>query len=101
ARDRKRTRSIQAFFASLTHELKTPLTSIRLQAESIADPTNDDAFKRQLVERLLADTSRLEAQVERSLELARLEGGGPVFVQGYELKNLIERGLRQQLETQA
>ena len=32
--ERKRTFSLHTFFASMTHELKTPLTSIRLQAES-------------------------------------------------------------------
>lgn len=71
-REQRRAKSVQAFFASVTHELKTPLTSIRLQAESLQE---EHAESRHLA-RLLEDTLRLESQVERTLELARVEGGG-------------------------
>lgn len=90
-RDMRRARSIQAFFASVTHELRTPLTSIRLQAESIAENFSESSPERALVGRLMEDTTRLEAQVERTLELARVEGGGPVFVQPLQLKPWVER----------
>lgn len=90
-RDMRRARSIQAFFASVTHELRTPLTSIRLQAESIAENFSESSPERELVGRLMEDTTRLEAQVERTLELARVEGGGPVFVQPLQLKPWLER----------
>jgi signal transduction histidine kinase len=93
-RDSRRARSIQAFFASVTHELKTPLTSIRLQAESIADslPANHEC--RELFQRMREDTSRLETQVERMLELARVEGGGPVHSRSVDLRLLAERFLK-------
>jgi signal transduction histidine kinase len=91
-RDLKRSRSIQAFFASVTHELRTPLTSIRLQAESIADISGDPAQKA-LIERLLEDTLRLESQVERTLELARVEGGGPVLLQTVQVKPWLDRAI--------
>jgi signal transduction histidine kinase len=90
-RDARRTRSLQAFFASLTHELRTPLTSIRLQAESIADSLPPEADQKDLVQRLLEDTQRLELQVERVLELARVEGGGPIFTQAIQVKPWLER----------
>lgn len=89
-REAERTRSLQAFFASVTHELRTPLTSIRLQAESIADSVPENATERPLVERLLEDTSRLESQVERTLELARVEGGGTVLNQPFRVKPWLE-----------
>jgi signal transduction histidine kinase len=92
-RDAKRTRSLQAFFASMTHELRTPLTSIRLQAESIAD-ANPNETQKPLVERLLEDTQRLELQVERVLELARVEGGGPIFTRSIQTRPLLERMIR-------
>lgn len=95
-RDARRTRSLQAFFASMTHELRTPLTSIRLQAESISDAMGEQADqKRELVERLLEDTQRLEQQVDRVLELARVEGGGPLFTQRMHLQSWIERVIRE------
>lgn len=92
-RDYKRTRGLQAFFASLTHELRTPLTSIRLQAESIADSIDDES-NNELIGRLLEDTTRLESQVNRTLELARIEGGGAVFNQQLPIKPWIERQIR-------
>ena len=92
-RDYRRARSIQAFFASVTHELKTPLTSIRLQAESSADSLPDTHEAKPLTGRLMEDSSRLETQVERVLELARLEGGGPVFSRTVNLRQWIDRFL--------
>lgn len=89
-RDQRRSRQIQSFFASFTHELKTPLTSIRLQAESIAENPSDN----KLVTRLLQDTARLESQVEKTLELARMEGGGSLATQSMQLRNWLDRQIR-------
>lgn len=86
-RDRRRMRALQAFLASVTHELKTPLTSIRLQAESLGETVPHNA----LIGRLLEDTSRLEAQVEKTLELARLEGGGASMLQPLPIASWLER----------
>jgi len=94
-RDMKRNRSMHAFFASVTHELKTPLTSIRLQAESIAEgfAGTDGGRRNILVSRLLEDTMRLESQVERTLELGRIEGGGKLHVRPVRIKPIIERAM--------
>jgi len=88
-RDMQRARGTQAFFAALTHELRTPLTSVRLQTEAIAagEPTQE------LIERLLADTHRLESQIDKTLELARIEGGGSLAEQAIRLEPWLERVL--------
>ena len=86
-RDRRRTNALAAFLASVTHELKTPLTSIRLQAESIAETAQPSP----LIERLLEDTTRLEGQVEKTLELARLEGGGALALQPMPITTWVQR----------
>ena len=39
----------------------------------------------------MEDTMRLESQVERTLELARVEGGGPVFPEPMELKPWLDQ----------
>ncbi len=96
-RDQRRTNSLRAFFASVTHELRTPLTSIRLQAESLADT----GYTSPLVERLLEDTSRLEAQVEKTLELARLEGGGEVDLQPLPIRAWLQRQIQSKTATRA
>ena len=90
-RDLKRTVQIRTFFASVTHELRTPLTSIRLQAESIAEAMPPDSSTTSLVQRLLEDTQRLESEVERTLQLARLKGGGALYLQGIQLCPFIDR----------
>jgi signal transduction histidine kinase len=89
-RDMQRARGTQAFFAALTHELRTPLTSVRLQTEAIAagEPTQE------LIERLLTDTHRLESQIDKTLELARLEGGGSLAEQAIRLDTWLERVLQ-------
>ncbi len=93
-RDMRRVRGLQAFFASVTHELRTPLTSIRLQAESIAENLRAEESQKHLVERLLEDTIRMESQVERTLELARVEGGGPVYTQPIQIKPWLDRSIQ-------
>jgi len=89
-RDMQRARGTQAFFAALTHELRTPLTSVRLQSEAIAA----GAPTQELVERLLSDTYRLESQIDKTLELARIEGGGALAEQAIRLDPWLERVLR-------
>jgi signal transduction histidine kinase len=98
-RDHLRARGVQAFFASVTHELRTPLTGIRLQAESIADTlesqkSGPNEHLVTLSQRLIEDSMRLESQVDRTLELARVEGGGPVLNQPLQIKPWLDRFLK-------
>jgi signal transduction histidine kinase len=90
-REARRARGMQAFFAAVTHELRTPLTSIRLQAEAIAEGDQ----RAELARRLLEDSSRLESQIDKTLELARIEGGGPLAEQSVPLRGWLERTLGQ------
>lgn len=60
--------------SDVAHELKTPLTSIRLVAETISDRV-DPSLKKWL-DRLLNEILRLSNLVEDLLNLSRLERGG-------------------------
>lgn len=77
-KDQKKTKSLQAFFASLTHELKTPLASIRLQGEVINEilTSKNDPTLNKLSARLIEDTGKLETQMDKILQLSRIERGG-------------------------
>jgi signal transduction histidine kinase len=86
-RENRRARSMQAFFAAVTHELRTPLTSIRLQAEAIAEGDQ----RAELARRLLEDSHRLEDQIDKTLELARIEGGGPLSEQSIPLRGWLDK----------
>lgn len=81
--DHKKTKSLQAFFSSLTHELKTPLASIKLQTQVISDLIHDanieENFKEKIsryTERLVEDSIKLENQLDNHLQLSRVERDG-------------------------
>src|ERR1051325_10211369 len=73
-REQKRHRQVEEFFAAFTHDAKTALASLRLQAESLKEDLG--ANPSPLLDRLLQDTLRLQLQLENSLSLVNLPTGG-------------------------
>lgn len=70
-RDHRRNEELRRFFSTFTHELKTSLTSLRLQAEILEeDPKNRE---NENLRRLMRDVVRLELQLENSLVLAQAD----------------------------
>ncbi len=64
------------FLTNVTHELKTPLASIRLFSEMLLDGRVESEAKRDEYHRLLAgESERLSALIENVLDLGRLERG--------------------------
>ncbi len=61
------------FVSSVSHELRTPVTSIRLFIESLATGRLEAAEQAQVLSLLGRETDRLEALVDRVLELSRLQ----------------------------
>jgi two-component system phosphate regulon sensor histidine kinase PhoR len=61
------------FVSSVSHELRTPITSIRLLLESLRDGRLEDADRVQVLSLLGREAERLEALVDRVLELSRLQ----------------------------
>lgn len=93
-KDLKKTKMMQVFLASLTHELKTPLASIRLQSDVINDLVSRNEHSKnikKLSERLIEDTTNLETQMDKVLQLSRLEQGGNLNLQSYDLVNIIQK----------
>ncbi len=91
-KDKRKTHSLQAFFASLTHELKTPLASIRLQGEVINEilASKKDPSLNKLIGRLIDDTAKLEVQMDKILQLSRIERGGELNLTSIALIPLIK-----------
>jgi signal transduction histidine kinase len=77
-KDQAKTKALQAFFAGLTHELKTPLASIRLQADVISNLANNSDSEKLVIltDRMVEDTQKLEIQMDKILQLSRIEQGG-------------------------
>ena len=85
-------RQVRAFFSAVTHELRTPLASVRLQAEAmqevLGEATANDyrPLLGTLLERLLESAQHLGLRLARTLELARVEGGGGLNQQSLHLE---------------
>ncbi|HEX9730039.1 MAG TPA: ATP-binding protein [Gemmatimonadales bacterium] len=63
------------FVANVSHELKTPLTSIAGYAETLAGEPPDAKTARQFAEVILANASRMRGLVDDLLDLSKLESG--------------------------
>jgi signal transduction histidine kinase len=74
----------RAFLDAVTHEMKTPLASMRLFLETLGRHDVDPDRRRDFLERMAEDVERLEHTVSQVLAAARAEGtvrrsrGGPV-----------------------
>ena len=63
------------FLALVSHQFKTPLASLQLSLETMAIRTLSPEQSRTLIDRMLADLSRMTAMVTQILESNRLERG--------------------------
>lgn len=87
-RERKQSEAVQQFLLTFTHELKTPIASLRLQAEELGDRLKD--FKEKpLLERLVTDTSRLTLQLDNSLFVASIDSE-QLIIEAIKFSDLIE-----------
>ena len=83
----------QDFVANVSHDLRTPLTSLRGYAETLLEGGLDDVEHREGFVRVIRDSAvRLEALVEDVLSLAELErpGARPRF-ERFDLRAAAER----------
>jgi signal transduction histidine kinase len=64
------------FVANASHELKTPLTTLRGFAETLIDDDPPEELRMQWLESIRSNTLRLQHLVDDLLDLSRLESGG-------------------------
>ena len=87
-REQKRHAQVEEFFAAFTHDAKTALASLRLQAESLREDLAG-AEHSPLLDRLLGDTLRLQLQLENSLFLVNLTRGA-FFLEPINLSDRVD-----------
>lgn len=96
-RAEERLRAAEAnFLAAVTHELKSPLASLRLHAESLELRSADPSLVQTYSSRMLIDLDRMERLVENLLAAGRAQSGlldfKPVDLDiSMELQQYIER----------
>src|SRR5580658_3064697 len=67
-REIRRNEQHDSFINAVTHELKTPITSIRLYLETLQHREVDEAQRRQFYRLMLDDTDRLRGTVDQVLK---------------------------------
>jgi len=82
------------FVSKVSHELKTPLTSIRLFSETLALRRGDTSAEEKCIEGLERETTRLQELIDRLLDWGRMESGRREFVlRETDLKSIIDNSL--------
>lgn len=72
-REIRRNEKHDAFINAMTHELKTPIASIRLYLETLKTRAVDESQRREFYDVMLADSDRLLYTVEQVLRAGRAE----------------------------
>lgn len=85
--EQNRRRDLRAFYLAFTHDLKTSLTSLRLQAEALREDL-PEASSNPNLQRMLKDSVRLQLQLDNALALTTADGA--VFIEAIELHSLVD-----------
>jgi signal transduction histidine kinase len=68
------------FISNITHELKTPLTSIRMYAESLMmGRVKSDSVQKEYLSVVVTETDRLKRMINNILEFSKMEKGKPEY----------------------
>jgi len=87
-RDTERHERLKLFFSNFSHDIKTSIARIRLQADVLAEELNDLSVDQRSMSRLLADLNRLDLQLENSLLLTHVDESTLLF-EDIDLRQLI------------
>lgn len=91
-KDLEQARRTENFVAAVTHELRTPLSAIKLHGEMLVDGwARDEDKRREYYRRIVRETSRLSTLVERVLEKSRLSSSEPQRPTAMDLNDRVLR----------
>jgi two-component system, OmpR family, sensor histidine kinase SenX3 len=79
-REIRRNEEHDAFINAVTHELKTPVASIRLYLETLQTRSVAEEKRQEFYRTMLADSDRLLATIEQVLRTGRLGRGVPLAI---------------------
>ncbi len=96
AREGRLSRLKSDFVSSVSHDLRTPLTSIRMFTESLLmGRVVSPEQQRQYLEVIAEEAERLSRLTERILDFSRMEAGRRAYAfRGEEVAHLVEKALR-------
>ncbi len=81
------------FVSAISHELRTPITSLRLLIESLKNNRLEPDDRAEVLELLARETTRLEQLVGKVLELSRLESGHVFARDRVDVEELVDEAI--------
>jgi signal transduction histidine kinase len=88
-REIRRNEQHDAFLNAVTHELKTPVASMRLYLQTLQTRDIEEAKKHEFYEIMLADSERLMRTIEQVLRAARAASTKPALTAAVDLRELV------------
>lgn len=85
-KDQRRHERLRFFFSTFSHDIKTSIARLRLQADVLDEELSQ--IKSPILKRLVQDITRLELQLENSLQLSNLEHS-PLFIEEFKLSQIL------------
>lgn len=93
-RDVELERQHRNFLSAITHELKSPLASMRLALETVLRGRADQTASVRFLENALQDTERLQSLVQKVLEVTRFGGrGADLNIRRTNLSELVQEAV--------
>lgn len=88
------------FVLSVSHELKTPLASVRLMLQTLLKKDLPEAKRIEIINSAIADNKRLSSITDNVLVVARMEQGDSLYAkEKVDLSALAKRSLKSLVET--
>src|SRR5437763_9520092 len=94
-REIRRNEQQDSFLHAVTHELKTPLTSIRLYLQTLQSRSVDEKQRDEFYRVMLADSDRLVSTVDKVLHAAELRHSENKFEDVVDMEKLVRECLEQ------
>jgi len=92
-REIRRNEQHDAFINAMTHELKTPVASIRLYLETLQSRPVDEEKRKDFYRIMLEDSDRLLSTIEQVLRTGRMGGSRRLNVSRIDLSQVIQDAL--------
>jgi signal transduction histidine kinase len=92
-REIRRNEQHDAFINAVTHELKTPVASIRLYLETLQSRSVDEEKKKEFYRIMLDDSDRLLQTIEQVLRTGRMGASRKLNITRIDLSQVIEESL--------
>lgn len=89
-REIRRNEQHDAFINAVTHELKTPVASMRLYLQTLQSREIDESKRREFYDIMLADSDRLVGTIDQVLRAARASQTKQLHRTRVDLKELVE-----------